>query len=81
MGGHAKIKYVYMYIYIIIYIRKYGSTFYMGFLWSFCHILALWENLNFSFHFQFPLNLINTITKVGNMLKANDIWKKIKKSS
>ena len=34
------------------------------------------EKLKFHFHFQFPLNLTYTNTKVGNMLKANDIWKK-----
>ena len=28
---------------------------------------------NISFHFQFPLNLTSTNTKVENMLKANDI--------
>ena len=39
-------------------------------------ILALWENLNFRFHSQFPLNLTYIITKVGNMLKVNDIWEK-----
>ena len=33
-----------------------------------------WGNL--SFHFEFPLNLTSTNTKVENMLKANDIWKK-----
>ena len=38
-------------------------------------ILALWEN-----RFQFPLNLTYTSTKMGNMLKANDIWKKITKA-
>ena len=31
------------------------------------------EKLKFHFHFQFPLNLTYTNTKVGNMLKANDI--------
>ena len=31
------------------------------------------EKLKFNFHFQFPLNLTYTDTKVGNMLKANDI--------
>ena len=30
--------------------------------------------------FQFPLNLTSTNTKVEHMLKANDIWKKIKNS-
>ena len=30
--------------------------------------------------FQFPLNLTSTNTKVGNMLKANDIWKKSRKA-
>ena len=37
-----------------------------------------WENWNLTFHFQFPLNLTSTNTKVEHMLKANDIWKKIK---
>ena len=31
---------------------------------------------NLSFRFQFPLNLTSTKTKVENMLKANDIWRK-----
>ena len=30
--------------------------------------------------FQFPLNLTSTNTKVENMLKANDIWKKTRKA-
>ena len=32
-----------------------------------------WENS----HFQFPLNLTSTNTKVEHMLKANDIWKSL----
>ena len=39
-----------------------------------------WENLNISFHFQFPLNLTSTNIKVGNMLKADDIRKKSRKA-
>ena len=38
--------------------------------------IGLWENSNLSFHFQFPLNLTSTNTKVEHMLKANDIWEK-----
>ena len=37
------------------------------------------EKLKFHYHFQFPLNLTYTNTKVGNMLKASDIWKKNQK--
>ena len=33
---------------------------------------------NLGFRSQFPLNFTSTNTKVENMLKANDIWKKIK---
>ena len=62
-----------------IIIRKYGSTFYIGIAMVVLPYIGPWENLNFSFHFQFPLNLISTNTKVENMLKANDIWKKSRK--
>ena len=43
-------------------------------------ILNLWENENFSFHFQVLLNVTYTNTKVENMLKAIMISEKIKKS-
>ena len=54
-------------------IRKYGSTFYIVIAMVVLLYFGPWENWNFSFHFQFPLNLTSTNTKVGNMLKANDI--------
>ena len=68
-----------LYVYMYLCIRKYGSTFYIGIamvrLPYFGHVI-----LKLSFRFQFPLNLTSTNTKVENMLKANDIWKKIKNS-
>ena len=59
-----------------ILIRKYGSTFYIGIAMVVLPYFGPWE----SFRYQFPLNLTSTNTKVENMLKANDIWKKIKNS-
>ena len=62
------------------FIRKYGSTFYIAIAMVVFPYFGPWENRNLSFHFQFPLNLTSTNTKVEHMLKANDIWKKIKNS-
>ena len=36
-------------------------------------VLPYFCPMKFLFHFQFPLSLTYTNTKVGNMLKANDI--------
>ena len=66
--------------YYINTIRKYGSTFYIGIAMVVLPYFGPWENRNLSFRFQFPLNLTSTNTKVEHMLKANDIWKKIKNS-
>ena len=49
-------------------IRKYGSTFYIGIAMVVLPYFGPWENRNLSSHFQFPLNLISTITKVEHML-------------
>ena len=54
-----------------IIIKKYGSTFYIEIAMV---VLPYFGNL--SFHFQCPLNLTSTNTKVEHMLKANDIWRK-----
>ena len=54
-------------------IRKYGSTFYIGIAMGVLPYFGPMEKLKFHFHFQFPFNLTYTNTKVGNILKANDI--------
>ena len=38
------------------YIRKYGSTFYIGIAMIVLPYFGPWENWNLSFHFQFPSN-------------------------
>ena len=53
---------LYMTLYNVVYkfcssIRKYGSTFYIG-IWSFCPILALWENKISVFTFSLIIHII-----------------------
>ena len=58
---------------IVYIIRKYASTFYIGIAMVILPYFGPMGKLKFQFHFQFPLYLTSTNTKVENMLKANDI--------
>ena len=59
-------------------IRKYGSAFYIGIA---IVILPYFDPMGkLKFQFSLSINLTSTNTKVENILKANDIWKKSRKA-